>query len=49
MLDTRVAEAVAAGTFHVCPVTDVDEGLSILTGLPAGEPDASGAAARCYC
>ncbi len=25
------------------PVTSIDEGIELLTGLPAGEPDAGGA------
>jgi len=41
MLRTDVVEAVAAGRFHVYGVTTVDEGIEILTGVPAGkrEPD----------
>lgn len=42
MLRDEVAEAVAAGRFHIWAVRSVDEGLEILTGLPAGEPDAEG-------
>lgn len=42
MLRRDVVEAVAAGTFHVYPVTSVDEALEVLTGLPAGERDAEG-------
>ncbi len=37
MLHGRVREAVEAGRFHVYPVADVDEGLTLLTGKPAGE------------
>lgn len=37
MLREDVVEAVAAGQFHIYPVSTVDEGISILTGLPAGE------------
>ncbi len=43
MLRRDVVEAVAAGRFHVYPVENVDQGVEILTGLPAGEPDAEGA------
>jgi predicted ATP-dependent protease len=37
-----VVKAVAAGQFHVYPVATVDQGIEILTGLPAGERDAAG-------
>ncbi len=40
MLDPEVVEAVADGRFHVYPIDTVDEGLELLTGMPAGEPDA---------
>jgi lon-related putative ATP-dependent protease len=39
MLRQDVVEAVRAGQFHVYPVETVDQGIEILTGLPAGEPD----------
>jgi predicted ATP-dependent protease len=42
MLRHDVVDAVAAGRFHVYPVETVDQGLEILTGVPAGERDASG-------
>ncbi|UCD94860.1 MAG: AAA family ATPase [Candidatus Zixiibacteriota bacterium] len=32
-----VVEAVKAGKFHIYPVTTIDEGVEILTGLPAGK------------
>ena len=37
MLREDVVEAVAAGQFHIYPVSTIDEGIAILTGLPAGE------------
>jgi predicted ATP-dependent protease len=40
MLRQDVVEAVAAGQFHVYPVQTVDQGIEILTGVPAGERDA---------
>jgi len=43
MLRRDVVEAVAAGRFHVYPVATVDEGIEILTGVPAGARDADGA------
>ncbi len=42
MLRREVIEAVAAGSFHVYPVEHVDQGIELLTGLPAGVPDESG-------
>ncbi len=37
MLRKDVVEAVAAGKFHIYPVQTVDQGIEILTGVPAGE------------
>ncbi len=37
MLREDVAAAVEAGRFHIYPVRTVDEGITILTGVPAGE------------
>jgi len=42
MLRREVVEAVKAKRFHVYPVGTVDEGIAILAGVPAGEPDAEG-------
>ncbi|MCK6627623.1 MAG: AAA family ATPase [Anaerolineae bacterium] len=42
MLRQDVVEAVAAGQFHIYPVETVDQGIEILTGLPAGERDEAG-------
>lgn len=42
MLRADVVEAVRAGQFHVYSIATLDEGLALLTGLPAGEPDAHG-------
>ncbi len=42
MLRQDVIDAVAAGKFHVYPVEHIDQGIEILTGLPAGERDADG-------
>ena len=36
MLRADVVDAVAAGSFHVYAVAHVDEGIVLLTGLPAG-------------
>jgi lon-related putative ATP-dependent protease len=37
MLRDEVVQAVAEGKFHIWPVRTVDEGIEILTGVPAGE------------
>lgn len=37
MLRTDVVEAAAQGKFHIYPIRSVDEGIAILTGVPAGE------------
>jgi lon-related putative ATP-dependent protease len=43
MLRQDIVKAVADGKFSIWPVTHVDQGIEILTGVPAGEPDATGA------
>jgi len=43
MLRHDVVAAVAEGRFHIYPVRRVEEGIELLTGLPAGERDDSGA------
>ncbi len=42
MLRADVVEACAAGKFHIYPVATIDEGIAVLTGLPAGERDEKG-------
>ena len=42
MLRRDVVEACRAGLFTVTPVATIDEGMTLLTGLPAGEPDPRG-------
>jgi lon-related putative ATP-dependent protease len=42
MLRRDVVEAAAAGKFHIYPVENVDQGIEILTGVPAGERGAAG-------
>ncbi len=37
MLKEEVVQAVADGLFHIYPVATIDEGIEILTGVPAGE------------
>ena len=43
MLHKDVVEAVDAGQFHIYPVTSIEEGIELLTGVPAGKPDEDGA------
>jgi ATP-dependent Lon protease len=42
MLHKDVVEAVAAGKFHIYPVHNIDQGIGILTGVPAGEKSQDG-------
>jgi predicted ATP-dependent protease len=42
MLREDIVEAVRAGHFRVFAVATIDEGMEILTGVPAGQRDASG-------
>jgi predicted ATP-dependent protease len=42
MLRREVVDAVRDGTFHIWLLSTVDEGMEILTGIPAGERDARG-------
>lgn len=42
MLNKEVVEAVKAGQFHVYPVTTIEQGIELLTGIEAGTPDEQG-------
>lgn len=42
MLDMEVVDAVRQGKFHVYPVETIDQGIEILTGVPAGQPGSDG-------
>lgn len=42
MLRADVVEAAAAGQFHIYAVPTIDEGITLLTGIPAGELDENG-------
>ncbi len=42
MLDDDILKAVRKGKFHVWAVSTIDEGVEILTGVPAGERQADG-------
>ena len=43
MLRDDVVDAIREGMFHIYAVKTIDEGLEVLTGVPAGETDDSGA------
>ena len=42
VLNDEVVAAVRDGRFHIWPIRTVDEGISILTGVPAGEKGEDG-------
>jgi lon-related putative ATP-dependent protease len=42
MLRDEVVEAVRGGKFHIYPVSTIDEGIELLTGIQAGEQDEAG-------
>lgn len=42
MLRQDVVDACKEGKFHIYPVSTIDEGIEILTGVPAGKRDAEG-------
>ncbi len=42
MLRSDVVAAAKEGRFRVWPIDTVDQGIELLTGIPAGEPDAEG-------
>ncbi len=42
MLRQEVVDATAAGLFSVIPIETIDQGIELLTGVPAGVPDTTG-------
>ncbi len=42
MLKDEVLEAVKVGRFHIYSVKTIEEGIELLTGVPAGEPGKNG-------
>jgi lon-related putative ATP-dependent protease len=42
MLKSEIVDAVKNGTFEIYPVSTIDEGIAILTGVEAGEADGEG-------
>ena len=43
MLKEEVVDAIKEGKFHIYPVKTIDEGIEVLTGVPAGELREDGA------
>jgi predicted ATP-dependent protease len=42
MLRQDVVDAAAAGKFHIYPISHIDEGIEVLTGIPAGQRGRTG-------
>ena len=42
MLRQDVVTAAAERRFAIYPIDTVDQGIALLTGIPAGQPDAAG-------
>lgn len=42
MLHQEVVDAVAAGNFHIYPIETIEQGIEVLTGMPAGDIDDKG-------
>jgi predicted ATP-dependent protease len=42
MLKKELIEAVKDGKFHIYSARTIDEGIEILTGIPAGKPKPNG-------
>ncbi len=43
MLRADVVEAVRNGQFHIYPIETIDQGIEVLSGVEAGQPDDTGA------
>ncbi len=39
---SRIVKAVEGGKFHIYAVGSIDEGIEVLTGVPAGQRDSEG-------
>ena len=42
MLRKDVVDAIGNNHFHIYPIETIDQGIELLTGMPAGEPDEQG-------
>ena len=41
-LSDEIVDAVKKGTFHIYAVSSIEEGIEVLTGVPAGKKDKNG-------
>ena len=41
-LSEEVVDAVKEGKFHIYAISTIEEGIEILTGVPAGKKDSNG-------
>ena len=41
-LSDYIIEAVKNGQFHIYSISSIEEGIEVLTGVPAGKKDSSG-------
>ena len=48
VLKDEVIDAVREGQFHIYPIAHVDEGITILTGVPAGNNNGLGHGSKAY-
>ena len=42
VLKDEVVEAVKSGTFHIYPISHIDEGIELLMSTPAGKKNKNG-------
>jgi len=42
MINQKVRKAVAEGLFYIFPISEIDQGIELLTGIPMGQPDQEG-------
>jgi len=42
MLNQEIRDAVADGLFNIYPISEIDQGIELLTGTPIGQPDQEG-------
>ena len=42
MLNQEIRDAVADGLFNIYPISEIDQGIELLTGIPIGQPDQEG-------
>ena len=42
MLNQEIRDSVAKGLFSIYPISEIDQGIELLTGIPMGLPDQEG-------